>query len=220
MARLLSDKKTPDKVPMSKMTFRSPVETAGLVFLTTFLQGAVGIFAKAGDEMKNLAESVVARLQKVIGYTMSYEAVAREWVVDASRPTNPQTGKPSMKLEWFPNKPLKNLGPATIWMGEPEYELDGTALIADMKKLGIEITPDLEAALSGMHKNQVLISCRATYQNSGRTNGGSYGPIDHVIPNRAIVAADEETYQREVLKIAPTTKKVAGLEAPEGQPEF
>lgn len=220
MARLLSDKKVTEKVPMSKMTYRSPVETAGLVFLTTFLRGMVNIFAKNGAEVKALAESVVERLQKVIGYTMSYEAVERVWVVDPSRPVNPQTGRPSMKQEWLPNKPLKNLGPCTIWMGEPEYELDGVALVADMKKLGIDVPDDLAASLSTMHKNQVLVSCRLTYQNSGRTSGGNYGPPDHVIPNRSIVTADDEAYQRDVLKITPTTKKVAGLETPEGTGEF
>ncbi len=220
MARLLSDKKVTEKVPMAKMTYRSPVETAGLVFLTTFLRGMVDVFAKNGAEIKALAESVVDRLQKVIGYTMSYESVERAWVVDPNRPVNVQSGRPAMKLEWLPNKPLKNLGPATIWMGEPEFELDGTALVADMKKLGIAVPDDLAAALSGMHKNQVLVSCRLTFQNSGRTNGGNYGPPDHVIPNRSIQTADEETYQREVLKITPTTKKVAGLETPEGTGEF
>jgi hypothetical protein len=192
MARALPNT-SQDGVDLAKVTWSSPMEPAGFVLLSMLMGGMFAVLQKAKDKAIQVANEIseIAKILQPFAATyFSYETVQRSWV------NNPDpNARRRGRLEWRPQQPLNDLGPAVIWAGTPLQTLDGMAIVKRMKALGYEFKKEDEAALAQDHKSRVAASLRIG-QNAERGNN-NYAQYIH--PSPWVENADRDVYRTSVL---------------------
>jgi hypothetical protein len=191
MARALTTRSNTGGVDISKVTWPSQIEPAGFTFLMTIIGFLTDIASKADKKATEKIKEVLDLVVPFAGIYFSYETHRRDWV-----PTTDPTSRRRGSLQWRPDQPLGDLGPAAIWAGQPLSTLDGKKIVDMLKAIGLNFPKDMEDMLAQDHKSRVAASLRVG-TNAIRIGTGQ---VVGLRPSPWVEGEDKMVYRKEVLK--------------------